>query len=338
MSEPLLRVKNLKKFFKVRRGFPNPETVIVRALDGISFEVQRGQAFALVGESGCGKSTAGRTILRLLEPDEGSIEFDGREIVEADAREMRALRKRAQIIFQDPFSSLNPRMRVGNALAEPLLVHGLMSKKEANERICDLLEEVGLPRDAGIRFPHEFSGGQRQRLGIARALTLNPELIIADEPVSALDVSIQSQILTLLRDLQQRLNLSFIFISHDLGVVRYFCQMMAVMYLGKIIEKGPVPKIFDEPLHPYTVMLRDASPVPDPAARKSFERIEGEVPSAVNPPSGCHFHPRCPHAMDVCRKVYPDWIDVDAERSVACHLYADGRGGLPVAESAGATS
>jgi oligopeptide/dipeptide ABC transporter ATP-binding protein len=324
MPDPLLSVRDLKKFFHVRRGFPNPKTVTVRALDEVSFDVERGQAFGLVGESGCGKSTAGRSVLRLVEPDSGSILFDGEDIVTAGSARMRELRKRLQIIFQDPYSSLNPRMRIGNALAEPLLVHGLFGRKEAGERVQDLLEEVGLPRDAGIRFPHEFSGGQRQRIGIARALTLEPELIIADEAVSALDVSIQSQILMLLRRLQEDHNLSFIFISHDLGVVRWFCQTMAVMYLGRIVEKGPIPQIFDEPLHPYTVILRDASPVPDPAARKAFERIEGEVPSAVNPPSGCHFHPRCPHAMDICRSVYPGWTQVDARRSVACHLYSEG--------------
>jgi oligopeptide/dipeptide ABC transporter ATP-binding protein len=327
VPETLLSVRDLKKFFHVRRGFPNPKTVTVRALDEISFDVERGQAFGLVGESGCGKSTAGRSVLRLVEPDSGSILFDGEDIAAASSARMRELRKRLQIIFQDPYSSLNPRMRVGKALAEPLLVHGLFGRKEAEERVQDLLEEVGLPRDAGIRFPHEFSGGQRQRIGIARALTLEPELIIADEAVSALDVSIQSQILMLLRSLQESHNLSFIFISHDLGVVRWFCQTMAVMYLGRIVEKGPIPQIFNEPLHPYTVILRNASPVPDPTARKAFERIEGEVPSAVSPPSGCHFHPRCPHAMEICRSVYPKWTQVDARRSVACHLYSEGAEG-----------
>jgi len=331
MSEPLLKVRDLKKFFQVKRGFPNPETVTVRALDEISFEVARGQAFGLVGESGCGESTAGRSILRLVEPNSGSIVFDGEDVLKVDKGRMRELRRRLQIIFQDPYSSLNPRMRIGKALAEPLLVHGIMGKAEAEERVRDLLAEVGLPRDAGIRFPHEFSGGQRQRLGIARALTLEPELIIADEPVSALDVSIQSQILMLLRRLQESHNLSFIFISHDLGVMRYFCQVMAVMYLGRIVEKGPIPEIFDKPLHPYTVMLRDASPVPDPKARKAFERIEGEVPSAIDPPSGCHFHPRCPHATELCKRVYPMWTEVGSGRMVACHLYDPASGMNPKA-------
>jgi len=202
-----------------------------------------------------------------------------------------------------------------------LLVHGLADRREARERVLTLLDEVGLPADAVNRFPHEFSGGQRQRIGIARALTVGPDLVVADEPVSALDVSIQAQILLLLRRLQEAHNLSFVFISHDLGVVRYFCQDMAVMYLGRIVETGPIPRIFEEPLHPYTKTLRDASPVPDPETRKRFDRIEGEVPSAVKPPSGCHFHPRCPHAKDICKKVYPAWYQVDAERGVACHLY-----------------
>ena len=321
MPEPILRIDGLKKFFHVRRGFPNPKTVTVRALDEISFEVQRGRTFGLVGESGCGKSTAGRSLLRLVEPDAGAVQFDGENVLRADAEAMRALRRRMQIIFQDPYSSLNPRKRIGAALSEPLLVHRLAGRREAYERVVALLNEVGLPADAANRFPHEFSGGQRQRIGIARALTLSPDLIVADEPVSALDVSIQAQILLLLRRLQESYNLSFVFISHDLGVVRYFCQDMAVMYLGRIVESGSIPGIFEDPLHPYTKTLRDASPVPDPTARKGFGRIEGEVPSAVNPPSGCHFHPRCPHATEVCKTTYPAWHQVDDRRGVACHLY-----------------
>jgi oligopeptide/dipeptide ABC transporter ATP-binding protein len=266
-------------------------------------------------------------VLRLVEPDSGTVRFDGQDVLGADAASMRALRRRMQIIFQDPYSSLNPRKRIGAALAEPLLVHDLADRRQAQDRVLKLLDEVGLPADAANRFPHEFSGGQRQRIGIARALTVGPDLVVADEPVSALDVSIQAQILLLLRRLQESHNLSFVFISHDLGVVRYFCQEMAVMYLGRIVESGPIPRIFQEPLHPYTKVLRDASPVPDPSARKSFERIEGEVPSAVKPPSGCHFHPRCPHATEVCKSVYPDWHQVDAERGVACHLFAEGNNG-----------
>ncbi len=324
MAETLLRVERLKKFFHVRRGFPNPKTVTVRALDEISFEVKRGHSFGLVGESGCGKSTAGRSVLRLIEPDSGSVQFDGQDVLSANAASLRALRRRMQIIFQDPYSSLNPRKRIGAALAEPMLVHGLTDRRQARERVLKLLDEVGLSPDAADRFPHEFSGGQRQRIGIARALTVGPDLIVADEPVSALDVSIQAQILLLLRRLQEAHNLSFVFISHDLGVMRYFCQEMAVMYLGRIVESGPIPGIFQEPLHPYTQVLRDASPVPDPKQSKSFDRIEGEVPSAVTPPSGCHFHPRCRHAMEVCKTVYPTWHQVDADRGVACHLFGNG--------------
>ena len=321
MTEPILRITDLKKHFHVRRGFPNPKTVIVRALDEISFTVRKGTAFGLVGESGCGKSTAGRCLLRLIEPDGGSVEFDGVPVLNADTATMRALRRRMQIVFQDPYSSLNPRKRIGAALAEPLLVHRVAGRAEARERVRVLLDEVGMPAEAADRFPHEFSGGQRQRIGIARALALGPDLVVADEPVSGLDVSIQSQILLLLKRLKESHDLSFVFISHDLGVIRYFCQEMAVMYLGRIVEIGPIPGVFDEPLHPYTRTLRDASPVPDPTTKSVFTRIEGEVPSAVKPPSGCHFHPRCPQAMAVCRTVYPRWTRVDGERGVACHLY-----------------
>jgi peptide/nickel transport system ATP-binding protein len=321
MAEPVLSVRGLRKFFTVRRGFPRTRTVTVRALDGISFTVGEGQAFGLVGESGCGKSTAGRAVLRLVEPDDGAVLFRGEDVRAANKARLRELRRKLQIIFQDPYASLNPRRMIGKALTEPMRVHGISGGREAEARVAALLGEVGLPADAALRYPHEFSGGQRQRIGIARALTLEPELIVADEPVSALDVSIQSQILLLLQRLQERRRLAFIFISHDLGVVRYFCQSMAVMYLGRIVESGPIPAIFKEPLHPYTKMLRDASPVPDPRLKVAMLRIEGEVPSAVSPPSGCHFHTRCPHAMPVCKTIYPEWRQVDGERGVACHLH-----------------
>jgi peptide/nickel transport system ATP-binding protein len=321
MADPVLTVAGLRKFFTARRGFPRTRTVTVRALDGISFTVADGEAFGLVGESGCGKSTAGRAVLRLVEPDAGEIRFKGEDVRGADRTRLRLLRRKLQIIFQDPYASLNPRRMIGKALMEPMLVHGIADARESAARAEALLAEVGLPAAALRRFPHEFSGGQRQRIGIARALTLEPELIVADEPVSALDVSIQSQILLLLQKLQERRRLAFIFISHDLGVVRYFCQRMAVMYLGRIVETGPIPAIFKEPLHPYTRMLRDASPVPDPRVKVAMQKIEGEVPSAVNPPSGCHFHTRCPHVMPKCREVYPEWRQVDGERGVACHLH-----------------
>jgi oligopeptide/dipeptide ABC transporter ATP-binding protein len=322
MADPVLTVRGLRKFFTVTRGFPRARTVTVRALDGISFIVRDGEAFGLVGESGCGKSTAGRAVLRLVEPDDGEIVFKGENIVAASKARMRELRRKLQIIFQDPYASLNPRRRIGKALIEPMRVHGVADEAECEDRARALLAEVGLPDNAMMRYPHEFSGGQRQRIGIARSLTLEPELLVADEPVSALDVSIQSQILLLLQRLQERRKLAFIFISHDLGVVRYFCQSMAVMYLGRIVETGPIPDIFKEPLHPYTKMLRDASPVPDPTVKVAMLRIEGEVPSAVNPPAGCHFHTRCPHVMPICRTVYPEWRQMGDGRGVACHLHA----------------
>jgi oligopeptide/dipeptide ABC transporter ATP-binding protein len=322
MPEPILSVSGLRKFFTVRRGFPNTHKITVRAVDGIGFAVGAGEAFGLVGESGCGKSTAGRAVLRLVEPDEGTILFKDEDVRTASKAQLRVLRRKLQIIFQDPYASLNPRRMIGKALTEPMRVHGIADSSEAAHRARAILGEIGLPVDAMTRFPHEFSGGQRQRIGIARALTLEPELIVADEPVSALDVSVQAQILLLLQKLQERRGLAFIFISHDLGVVRYFCRRMAVMYLGRIVETGPIPEIFKEPLHPYTKMLRDASPVPDPRAKVAMLRIEGEVPSAVDPPAGCHFHTRCPHVMPVCRTVYPEWRQVDDERGVACHLHA----------------
>ena len=320
-AEPVLAVRNLRKFFSQTKGFPRAVTVTVRAVDDVSFEVGAGEAFGIVGESGCGKSTAGRAILRLIEPDEGAIVYRGEDVRAASGAALRALRRKLQIVFQDPYSSLNPRRSVGLALAEPMRVHGLGSTAEIAARVAELLDEVGLPPDSAERYPHEFSGGQRQRIGIARALALSPELIVADEPVSALDVSIQAQVLDLLRGLQRSRGLAFVFIAHDLGVVRYFCQRLAVMYLGRIVETGTVDEVFAEPLHPYTQVLRDASPIPDPALRGKLPRIEGETPSAADPPSGCHFHPRCPRAMAVCRETYPKWKQVGATRGVACHLH-----------------
>jgi len=321
MSEALLEVEGLSKTFVARHGFLGAAAGHVRALSGISFSVRKGEAFGLVGESGCGKSTAGRAILRLIEPDTGQIRFKGEDVRAAGARRLRQLRRAIQIVFQDPYSSLNPRRTIGQTLGEPMAVHGLGSAAEIAAAVRAVLAEVGMPSDAAQKYPHEFSGGQRQRIGIARALVLQPELIVADEPVSALDVSIQAQILVLLRGLQERRHLSFIFISHDLGVVRHFCSAVAVMYLGHIVERGPVPAIFDEPLHPYTRVLRSASPVPDPKAKVIMAKLEGEIASALSPPSGCHFHPRCPHATEVCRRVYPEWVQVTPERGVACHLF-----------------
>jgi oligopeptide/dipeptide ABC transporter ATP-binding protein len=317
-SEALLEVRDLAKHFVVTKGFPRPVTTTVRAVDGVSFAVMRGEAFGLVGESGCGKSTAARAVLRLIAPDAGQVRFADIDVAKAEGSTLQRLRRRMQIIFQDPYSSLNPRRTIGQALTEPLGVHGLARGRAARERAIALLEEVGLPPSAYDRHPHEFSGGQRQRVGIARALSVEPELIVADEPVSALDVSVQAQVLLLLKDLQTRRGLTFVFVSHDLGVIRWFCSRVAVMYLGRIVEDGPVARVFGAPRHPYTRMLRDASPIPDPGIRGQLPRIVGEIPSAADPPAGCHFHPRCPRASDVCRAVYPEWR-ADGQGGVACH-------------------
>jgi peptide/nickel transport system ATP-binding protein len=320
MTAPLLAVKDLAKTFAVKRGWPIPKTVAVRALDRISFDVGRGEALGIVGESGCGKSTAARVALRLTEADGGSVRFDGIDVLQAGTAEMIRLRRRMQIIFQDPASSLDPRQRIGDALGEPLRVHGIASGQALRETVDQLLVEVGLPKSAANRYPHEFSGGQRQRIGIARALTLGPDLIFADEPVSALDVSVQAQILQLLENLRERRALAFVFISHDLGVVRHFCQRVVVMYLGRVVEAGPVPEIFETPLHPYTQLLKASSPVPDPEKPVIMAFQEGEPPSPVNPPSGCHFHTRCPQAHERCRQEAPVLREVAPGRTVSCHL------------------
>jgi len=321
MSEPLLKIEGLQTFFTIKKGFPNPVTHTIRAVDEISFHIDRGETFGLVGESGCGKSTAGRSILRLVEPNAGAVTLSGQDVLGMNKSQLREMRRKMQIIFQDPYSALNPRQTIGRILAEPLSVHRLGTREEIRQRVLDLLREVGLPPEAANKYPHEFSGGQKQRVGIARALLFEPDLIIADEPVSALDVSIQSQVLALMRKLQQSHNLSFLFISHDLAVVRYFCSRVAVMYLGRVVEQGPVKKVFDEPLHPYTRVLRDASPVPDPGLSNKTLRMEGEVPSPLKPPPGCHFHPRCPHRMAICDQQYPPSVSLDRDRTVACPLY-----------------
>jgi len=314
LEVPILELRGLKKHFIQVKGFPRLVRTVVCAVDGVDFTVAPGEAFGLVGESGCGKSTTARAVLRLIEPDAGSIRFAGRDVRGAGAADLIALRRRMQIIFQDPYSSLNPRRTIGRTLAEPLTVHGLARGRDARDLAAALLDEVGLPAAALDRYPHEFSGGQRQRVGIARALALRPELIVADEPVSALDVSVQAQVL--LKALQRRRGLAFVFVSHDLAVIRWFCARVAVMYLGRIVESGPVARVFAQPRHPYTRMLRDASPVPDPSMRGVLPRVVGEIPSAASPPAGCHFHPRCPRASEVCRTTYPAF---DAAEGVACH-------------------
>jgi oligopeptide/dipeptide ABC transporter ATP-binding protein len=315
---PILEVDGLRKHFSVTRGFPRPVTTVVRAVDGVGFAVDPGEAFGLVGESGCGKSTVARAVLRLVEPDAGSVRFAGQDVRAAKPAALIALRRRMQIVFQDPYSSLNPRRTIGRTLAEPLQVHGMARGEAARQAAAALLEEVGLPPDAMERYPHDFSGGQRQRIGIARALALRPELIVADEPVSALDVSVQAQVLLLLKDLQARRGLAFVFVSHDLGVVRWFCARVAVMYLGRIVEQGSVARVFASPRHPYARLLRDASPVPDPARRGVLPRVAGEIPSAASPPPGCHFHPRCSRATEICRTTYPPWTGT-RDDGAACH-------------------
>jgi peptide/nickel transport system ATP-binding protein len=320
---PVLEVAGLRKHFIARKGFPTPRTVTVRAVEDISFTIHAGEAFGLVGESGCGKSTAARALLRLIEPDAGSVRWKGEDVLAARGAQLKALRRRMQIVFQDPYSSLDPRQSIGSALVEPMRVHGIAEGRAARQRAGALLEEVGLPPAALDRFPHEFSGGQRQRIGIARALTVEPELIVADEPVSALDVSVQAQVLLLLQELRRRRGLSFLFVSHDLSVIRWFCDRVAVMYLGRIVEEGPAGRVLANPMHPYAQMLRDASPIPDPARRGVLPRILGEIPSAANPPPGCPFHPRCVHAMPRCARDMPGWTLAEGENQggVACHLH-----------------
>jgi oligopeptide/dipeptide ABC transporter ATP-binding protein len=315
-----LAVEALVKRFRVGSSLFARRS-LVHAVEGVTFTVAARASLGLVGESGCGKSTVARCLLRLEEPDGGSVRFDGVDVLALGKPALRALRRRVQMVFQDPYASLNPRRTVAQTLAEPLRVHGVAKGRAIAERVTSVLAEVGLPEDSARRFPHEFSGGQRQRVGIARALVLEPEFIIADEPVSALDVSVQAQILKLLENLRERHGLSFLFVSHDLGVVRHICDRVAVMYLGRIIEEAPVPEIFDSPLHPYTQMLRAASPVPDPRARFSLPRVVGEIPSALNPPPGCAFHTRCPQAMPRCKEATPPMLEVAPGRRVACHLF-----------------
>ncbi|MBT8362844.1 MAG: ABC transporter ATP-binding protein [Deltaproteobacteria bacterium] len=318
---PLLRVENLTKHFRIERGFPKSVTYTVKAVDDVSFTINKQEAFGLAGESGCGKSTVGRCVLRLIEPNSGRVSLGEMNVLALGKNDLRIMRKKMQIIFQDPYSSLNPRRTIGQTLEEPMHVHKLYPKNDIRKVAEGLLESVGLSPGAIDKYPHEFSGGQRQRIGIARALLFNPELIVADEAVSALDVSIQMQILQILKDLKEKLSLSYLFISHDLAVVRYFCQRVAIMYLGKFVELGTVKQIFDDPLHPYTLTLRNASPIPDPIVKQEFAELKGEVPSPISPPSGCHFHPRCPKAMDICPKEYPAWTEQGQSRGVACHLY-----------------
>ncbi len=318
-NSALLRVRDLKNHFPVREGVFSRVANWVKAVDGVSFEIHEGETLGLVGESGCGKTTVGHSILRLIAPTAGTVEFEGKDLTQTSPAELRSLRQDMQIIFQDPFSSLNPRMTVGSIIAEALAIHGRGNRRERREIVHDTLQKCGLDPAYANRFPHEFSGGQRQRIGIARALALSPKFIVCDEPVSALDVSIQSQIINLLAELKERYDLAYLFIAHDLSVVEYISDRVAVMYLGKIVEVATSEQLYRDPLHPYTQALLSAMPVPDPTRKKQRTVLPGDVPSPLDPPTGCRFHPRCPLAVDVCKQEEPRKTEVDGHK-VWCHV------------------
>jgi oligopeptide/dipeptide ABC transporter ATP-binding protein len=320
MNNILLNVKELVKFFPLKKARFFQEARYVYAVNGVNFSLKKGETLGLVGESGCGKTTTGRAILRLIEPTSGSINFEGHDVARFNEHKLKTFRRNAQMIFQDPFASLNPRMTVGDIVGEPLLVHNMGTKAQRTERVAEVLEKVGLEADYLKRFPHEFSGGQRQRIGVARVLTLNPKLIIADEPVSALDVSIQAQIINLLVKLQEEFQLSYLFVSHDLAVVEHISDRVAIMYLGKIVEIAPSQSIYNEPRHPYTQALLTAIPVPDPKSGLQRTVLQGDIPSPANPPSGCTFRTRCPRVMKVCSQEIPEMIKVGQAHYAACHL------------------
>ena len=329
MSETILQIENLKKHFVTKKGLVKSKNRVLKAVDGISLSIQKGESFALVGESGCGKSTAGRTILSLLEPTAGKVVFEGQTLydvenhIKLDKANRFKLKKEMQLIFQDPFASLDPRMKIGQIVSEGMIKHKIASPKEALEQSAQMLELCGLERSALERYPHEFSGGQRQRIGIARALVMQPKFIVADEPIAALDVSIQAQILNLMTDLKAQFGLTYLFISHDLEVVRYFCDQVAVMYLGSLVEKAPTETLFKEPLHPYTKALLSAIPKSHPRLDKKRILLTGEMPSPVNPPSGCKFHNRCPYAREICMKVVPLLEEVNDAHYIACHRWQE---------------
>lgn len=320
-NSPIIEVRNAKKYFPVKSGILKRKRDFVKAVDNISFSIHHGETFGIVGESGSGKSTLGRTILRLTEPTDGKILYDGEDISHIKQSDMREYRRHMQMVFQDPFSSLNPRMRVGELIEEPMIIHQYGSSNTRKDRIHNLLEIVGLPKGASEKFPHEFSGGQRQRIGIARSLAIQPKFIIADEPVSALDVSIQSQILNLISDLQEEFNLTYLFIAHDLSVVKHISDRVGVMYLGKMMELSDKRSLFNNPLHPYTQSLLSAVPIPDPHVKRERIILKGDIPSPVNPPSGCVFRTRCPMAFERCAVEIPNMNKVEEGHYVACHLY-----------------
>jgi oligopeptide transport system ATP-binding protein len=326
-KQVLLNVDNLVKHFPVLRGVFQRQVGAVHAVDGVSFFIYKGETFGLVGESGCGKSTTGRTILQLYRPTAGHVNFDGVDLVKLKGEDLRRTRRRMQMIFQDPYASLNPRMTIHEIISEPLQVHGIANRKEADERVKELLNIVRLSPDFAPRYPHEFSGGQRQRVGVARALALNPDFIVCDEPISALDVSIQAQVINLLEELQEQFGLTYLFIAHDLSMVRHISSRVAVMYLGILVEMGAVDELYAHPLHPYTQALLSAVPVPDPVVEEKRHRIilEGDVPSPVNPPSGCRFRTRCPLAAEICTQQKPEFREIMPEHWVACHMVEAGK-------------
>ncbi|MGH0488096.1 ABC transporter ATP-binding protein [Bacillus mycoides] len=319
MSEPLLEVKNLKTYFPIKGGVFSRTIGHVKAVDGVSFTIDKGEVFGLVGESGSGKTTIGKTILRLVQKTEGEVKFKGKDVHALSKEELRKHRPNMQLVFQDPFSSLNPRMRIGEALGEPMLAHGLATKENVREKVIEVLELCGLAPYHIDRYPHEFSGGQRQRIVIARAMVLDPEFIVADEPVAALDVSIQAQIINLFSELQEKKGLSYLFISHDLSVVEHLCTKIGIMYLGTIVETASRDELFANPLHPYTKALLSAVPIPDPTVKRERIILEGDIPSPANPPSGCRFHTRCPVATDICKTNVPEFRNVGENHFVACH-------------------
>ncbi|MET3942421.1 oligopeptide/dipeptide ABC transporter ATP-binding protein [Paenibacillus sp. PvP094] len=321
-SKPLLQVNNLNKHFPVRSSFGRT-TGQVKAVNGVSFDIHSGQTFGLVGESGCGKSTLGRSILRLVEPTSGEAIYEGTDILALSKKDLRSYRQHMQMVFQDPYTSLDPRKRIGYSIEEPLLIHKKGNKQDRKDKAMSLLRKVGFNEEHYERFPHEFSGGQRQRLGIAKALALGPKLIICDEPVSALDVSIQSQVINLLEEVQEELGISYLFIAHDLSVVRHIADRIGVMYLGEMVEQGPAETLFTDPLHPYTKSLLSAVPIPDPRVKRERVVLSGEIPSPLAPPPGCVFHTRCPYVMEKCRQVIPLKRLVTPDREVQCHLYND---------------